>query len=64
MHNGVYLTLAEVVDFYDRGGGAGIGVQLGHQTLPTDALQLSAGERRALVRFLEALTDTIGTTTQ
>jgi cytochrome c peroxidase len=26
MHNGVYRTLEEVVDFYDRGGGAGIGI--------------------------------------
>ncbi len=26
MHNGVYRTLEQVVDFYDRGGGAGLGV--------------------------------------
>ena len=60
MHNGVYRTLDEVVDFYNRGGGAGIGVQLEHQTLPTDPLHLTARERRALVRFMEALTDTAG----
>ena len=60
MHNGVYRTLDEVVDFYNRGGGAGIGVQLEHQTLPTDRLHLTARERRALVRFMEALTDTAG----
>lgn len=60
MHNGVYRSLDEVVDFYNRGGGAGIGVALENQTLPPDSLRLSAKERRALVRFMEALTDTAG----
>jgi cytochrome c peroxidase len=46
MHNGVFATLAEVVDFYDRGGGAG-GV--------LKPLGLSAGEKKALVSFLDAL---------
>jgi cytochrome c peroxidase len=62
MHNGVYRTLEEVVDFYNRGGGAGIGVRLEHQTLPREPLQLTARERYQLVRFLGALTDTVGTT--
>jgi len=26
MHNGVYKSLEEVVDFYNRGGGAGLGL--------------------------------------
>lgn len=58
MHNGVYRTLDEVVDFYNRGGGAGIGIQLENQTLPPEPLHLTVRERRALVRFMEALTDT------
>lgn len=57
MHNGVYRTLDEVVDFYDRGGGRGIGIDLPHQTLPFDRLDLTAGERRDLIVFMEALTD-------
>jgi cytochrome c peroxidase len=61
MHNGAYPTLESVVDFYNRGGGAGIGIQLDHQTLPPDALRLSADEQRALVSFMKALTDTTGT---
>ena len=61
MHNGVYTTLEQVVDFYDRGGGAGIGVALGHQTLPPDPLKLTTPEKRALVAFMRALTDTTGT---
>ncbi|MBU6365993.1 MAG: cytochrome-c peroxidase [Gemmatimonadetes bacterium] len=61
MHNGVFRTLAEVVDFYNRGGGAGIGARVPNQTLPFSSLELDAREQRALVRFMEALTDTSGT---
>jgi cytochrome c peroxidase len=61
MHNGAYPTLESVVDFYDRGGGAGIGIALDHQTLPPDPLRLTAQERRELVAFMRALTDTSGT---
>ncbi|MEN9592370.1 MAG: hypothetical protein RJA21_829 [Gemmatimonadota bacterium] len=61
MHNGAYPTLESVVDFYNRGGGAGIGIRLDNQTLPPDPLHLSAGEQRALVTFMRALTDTTGT---
>ena len=58
MHNGVYRTLEDVVDFYDRGGGAGIGIELPNQTLSPEPLRLSARERRDLIAFLRALTDT------
>ena len=64
MHNGVYRTLEEVVDFYDRGGGAGIGIDLPNQTLPPDPLRLSDVEKRALVAFMRALTDTAGTSSR
>jgi cytochrome c peroxidase len=60
MHNGAYPTLESVVDFYNRGGGAGIGIQLDNQTLPPDRLNLTAGEQRQLVAFMRALTDTTG----
>jgi cytochrome c peroxidase len=58
MHNGVYETLEQVVDFYNKGGGQGIGITLPHQTLPFDNLSLSAGEQRDLVAFMRSLTDT------
>jgi cytochrome c peroxidase len=48
-HNGKYLTLRQVVDFYNRGG-----------DVPNDELEplgLSVAERDALVDFLIALTD-------
>ena len=57
MHNGVYRTLGEVLDFYNRGGGKGIGIDLSHQTLPSDSLQLTSAEQRDLIAFMEALTD-------
>ena len=62
MHNGVFPTLEAVVDFYDAGGGAGIGARLAHQTLPADSLHLTQRQKRAIVAFLEALTDTTGLT--
>ena len=62
MHNGVYRTLQEVLDFYDAGGGHGIGATLPHQTLPTDSLHLTTIEKRAIIAFLGALTDTARTT--
>ncbi len=60
MHNGAYPSLESVVDFYNRGGGAGVGVVLDNQTLPPDPLKLTALEQRQLVQFLGALTDTTG----
>ena len=62
MHNGVFPTLESVVDFYDGGGGAGIGARLAHQTLPADSLRLTPPQKRAIVAFMKALTDTSGTT--
>ena len=41
MHNGVYTTLDEVMDFYNKGGGEGLGFNVPHQTLPFDNLDLS-----------------------
>lgn len=58
MHNGVFATLEQVVDFYDRGGGAGIGIALPNQTLPAMPLRLTEQEKRSLVAFMRTLTDT------
>jgi cytochrome c peroxidase len=62
MHNGVFHTLDEVVDFYDGGGGHGLGIRLPHQTLPADSLHLTRDEKRAVIAFLRTLTDTVGLT--
>lgn len=57
MHNGVYNTLEEVVDFYNRGGGKGIGIHEEFQTLPFDELNLTKAEQESLVAFMKTLTD-------
>ena len=55
MHNGIYNTLEEVINFYNHGGGAGIGIQLDNQTLPKDQLQLTKKEIDNLIAFLKTL---------
>lgn len=53
MHNGVFATLAEVVDFYDRGGGAGV-----NKTSLLKPLHLTAAEKQYLLAFIDALSMT------
>jgi cytochrome c peroxidase len=62
MHNGGYKTLDDVMDFYNKGGGKGIGIRLEHQTLPFDKLDLSKQEMQDIIAFMKALTDTTGMT--
>jgi cytochrome c peroxidase len=57
MHNGVFKTLEEVVDFYNEGGGKGLGYTLDNQTLPEDKLNLTAIEKKQLIAFMRTLTD-------
>ncbi len=62
MHNGVYENLEQIMDFYNRGGGAGMGMDLPNQTLPFDNLNLNQKEIQDVISFMEALTDTTGLT--
>lgn len=57
MHNGVFESLEEVVVFYNEGGGAGTGITVDNQTLPTDKLNLTDNEQKALIAFMKTLTD-------
>ncbi|MDW8851166.1 cytochrome c peroxidase [Flavobacterium sp. MMLR14_040] len=57
MHNGVFKTLEEVVDFYNKGGGKGLGYEVENQTLPFEELKLKKKEEKALVAFMKTLTD-------
>ena len=63
MHNGVFRTLEEVVEFYDRGGGNGIGMKLPNQTLSATPLSLTTQEKRDLVNFLKSLSDSASVST-
>lgn len=49
MHNGVFNSLVDVVDFYDKGGGAP------NQPTELKPLNLTASEKAAIVAFLESL---------
>ncbi len=57
MHNGVYQTLEEVMDFYNRGGGAALGINLENQTLSSEKLNLSKVEIKQIIAFLKTLND-------
>lgn len=57
MHNGVYNTLEEVVTFYNKGGGLGLGIDNPNQTLPEDNLDLTDNEVIDLINFMKTLTD-------
>ena len=57
MHNGVFATLKDVIDFYDAGGGTGKGLKLTNQTLTTDSLKLSIAERGDLTAFIHTLNE-------
>lgn len=62
MHNGAFSSLENVVAFYNKGGGKGLGLSVPNQTLPEDELGLSKREQQDIVLFMEALTDTSGLT--
>ncbi len=62
MHNGAYDKLEDVVEFYNKGGGVGLGIVLEHQTLPFDSLSLNKQEVNDIVAFMKTLTDTTGMT--
>ncbi|MDR0230064.1 MAG: cytochrome-c peroxidase [Flavobacteriaceae bacterium] len=57
MHNGVYSTLDEVMDFYNKGGGLGLGLKVESQTLPEDPLNLTTQEMQDIIAFMKALSD-------
>ncbi len=60
MHNGVFKTLEEVVDFYNDGGGKGLHIAPANQSLPFDKLSLTKQEKTDIICFMKTLTDTSG----
>lgn len=62
MHNGLFETLEEVLEFYNLGGGAGMGLEVDNQTLSDTPLNLSKQEIKDIIAFMESLTDTSGFT--
>ncbi len=60
MHNGVFNSLMEVIDFYNDGGGKGLHIAPKNQSLPFDKLDLTAKEKKDVISFLKTITDTTG----
>ncbi len=58
MHNGAFETLEQVMEFYNLGGGQGIGLDVPYQTLPPNPLELNDKEKNAIIAFMKTLTDT------
>ena len=59
MHNGVFNSLEEVIDFYDAGGGTGKKMTVGNQTLSGDSLKLNNTEKKELIAFIHSLNEKI-----
>ncbi len=57
MHNGTFSTLGQVLEFYNRGGGRGLGLNAPYQTLSDKPLHLSRKEKMDIIHFLQSLTD-------
>ena len=55
MHNGVYPTLYQVMEFYNNGGAAGLKIELPNQSLPAQKLHLSDEERLDIIAFMKSL---------
>lgn len=55
MHNGVFTTLEQVLDFYNKGGGTGLGIKIDNQTLPFDKLDLTKKESDEIIAFIKSL---------
>ena len=59
MHNGSFSTLDDLIEFYNRGGAAGIGLDIPSQTLSSRKLNLSKDEIAAVKSFILALKDSL-----
>jgi parallel beta-helix repeat protein len=57
MHNGRFQTLDEVLDFYSKGGGPGMGVPTPNLDDKIRPITLTYQQRLDLIAFLNALTD-------
>ncbi|MDQ3022409.1 MAG: cytochrome C peroxidase [Bacteroidota bacterium] len=59
MHNGVFSSLNQVIDFYNAGGGVGRGLKVDNQTLSSDSLRLTPTEKNNLISFIKSLNEEI-----
>jgi cytochrome c peroxidase len=57
MHNGAFKNMEEVMEFYNKGGGQGLGLNVLNQTLPSKKLDLTSEEIAQVIAFVNSLTD-------
>ena len=57
MHNGVFATLEEVIEFYNDGGGRGRGLDVYAQDAKVAKLDLNEQQKKDLLAFLKSLND-------
>lgn len=57
MHNGAFQSLETLLEFYNQGGGAGLGLDFKSQTLSAGKLNLTEIEKKNIIEFLNSLTD-------
>ncbi|PCJ63893.1 MAG: cytochrome C peroxidase [Bacteroidetes bacterium] len=55
MHNGIFRTLDEVLEFYNQGGGQGKGLKVSNQTLNAEKLNLTSKEKTQIIAFIRSL---------
>lgn len=56
-HNGAYSSLEDVLEFYNQGGGEGLGTSTKNQTLGSDKLNLTTEEKNDIIAFIKSLSD-------
>ncbi|HMF72196.1 MAG TPA: cytochrome c peroxidase [Flavitalea sp.] len=59
MHNGSFKTLETVMEFYNKGGGKGLGLHADNQTLSSSPLNLTEKEISDIIAFLHTLEDSV-----
>ena len=57
MHNGAFTSLDQVMEFYNKGGGNGLGLNNPYQTLSSKPLNLTDQEIKDIIEFLKSLSD-------
>lgn len=55
MHNGIFRTLEEIVEFYNDGGGRGRGIEVISQDSKVEKLNLNSQQKADLISFLKSL---------
>lgn len=55
MHNGIYQTLDQLMEFYNNAGAIGLGIDLPNQTLSGEPLLLTEKEKKDVIAFMKSL---------